>query len=84
MTEQFYHVYELPDRDKLAPGYAFNGGNPVPFLNVDWFGGPPPSMGEMGPEDIEAFVRQKRYIKPGKRYLVLGSPGHTFVMEPKP
>lgn len=79
-AETFYHVYELPERQELAKGFAFNGGNTIGFLNVDWFSTPPnpPSR-----EEVEAFVRGKRYVKPGRRYLVLGSPGHTFVIEPE-
>ncbi len=83
--ETFYHVYELPDRGDLAKGFAFNGGNPISFLNVDWFNGIPAFIG--GPETEEMLrenLRTKKYIKPGKRYLVLGSPGFTFVMEPTP
>lgn len=87
MTETFYHVYELPARSDLSSGYCFGGGNPIPFLNVDWFGGTYQPLNGGGPvsasrDDIEKMVRGKRYIKPDRRYLVLGSPGHTFVLEP--
>jgi hypothetical protein len=75
MAEAFYHVYELPERNALAKGFA--------FLNVDWFGGTYAPGEDATREQIETMLRAKRYIKPGKRYLVLGSPGYTFVLEPE-
>lgn len=80
----FYFIYELPGTAFLANGYTFNGGKPIQFLNVDWFEGyNPTKQRNASTDELNEFLGRKRYIKPGKRYLVLGSPGHTFVMEPK-
>ncbi|UYQ71005.1 hypothetical protein OF122_13145 [Pelagibacterium flavum] len=79
----FYYVYELPTRDRMANGFCHSGGNPIPFLNVDWFEDAGPVWGKehQSAEQIEAFVKSKKYVRDGLRYLVIGSPGHSFVFE---
>lgn len=74
------HVYELPM--KLNRGYAFNGGNEVPFLNVDFFDVP----WDILKDDILSFIKGKRYYDPGARFLVLAEreyPTLSFTIEPK-
>jgi hypothetical protein len=77
--DDFFWVYELPPRHKLANGYCFGSGNPIIFTNVDWCGaGGCPSLAA-----AKEFLSKKRYIKPNRRYLVLGSrEGITFTIEP--
>jgi hypothetical protein len=59
------HVYKLPE--SLYAGYCFNGGQPVEFLNVDWFNG----YKNMKREDLEAYIRGKPYAQTGGDFLVL-------------
>ena len=76
MKEQalFMHVYRLPE--KLNSGYCFGGGNPITFLNVDWFGGP----AEMTRDEIKTFIRNKKYCVSGHKYLVVSdTPERTFL-----
>lgn len=71
--EIFIRVYELPD--KLNGGFCFGGGVPITFTNVDWFNG----QADMKRADVEKFVRGKKYVKPGRKYLVLSdTPEFTF------
>jgi len=60
--------------------YHFRSGEPQTFIEVDWFrdddyieGHPdaPVMTTERGRELIIAFIKQKRYFKPGKAFLVL-------------
>lgn len=71
----FIRVYQLPE--ELTAGYCFGGGNPVSFLNVDWF----EAIVDMGRQKLVDFIKGKRYFDPSKRYLVLGDhPDFTFVI----
>jgi hypothetical protein len=73
----FVRVYRLPTR--LTTGYCFGGGNPIMFWNVDWFEAPI----EGGRQDLERFIRGKRYYDPSARFLVLADhPDLTFTIEP--
>lgn len=65
-------VYELPE--KMSDGFCFGGGTPITFLNVDWFHVP----SEMAVEKLTEFLRGKRYVKPGRKYLVIGPLTFTF------
>jgi len=73
LTDELIKVYRLPA--KLTNGYAFGGGVPITFTNVDWFNG----FEGMTREDIEGHVRRKRYYTPDARFLVL-SDSFTFQM----
>jgi hypothetical protein len=73
MTDELIKVYRLPD--KLTDGFAFNGGVPITFTNVDWFNG----YKGMTQSDLEKHVREKRYFKEGGKFLVL-SDSFTFQM----
>ena len=73
------HVYRLPE--KLNDGYAFVGGNPVAFLNVDFFDVP----WDVEKDEVKVFIKKKRYFDPNGRFLVLASskyPTLTFTIEP--
>ena len=73
-------VYKLPD--KLTNGFCFDGGNPISFVNVDWFDAPPADMGiTLTRGMIEEAIRAKNYFDPTARYLILDDrPNETFVM----
>ncbi|EJL33240.1 hypothetical protein PMI01_02202 [Caulobacter sp. AP07] len=78
--EIFIRVYRLPP--KLTNGFCFDGGNPIEFLNVDWFGVPgsvaPPSR-----DELATMIRSKIYYDPSAKFLVLDTrPGETFVIDP--
>jgi hypothetical protein len=73
------HIYKLPAT--LNRGYAFNGGNDVPFLNVDFFDAP----WDIPREDLLTFIMCKRYFNPYARFLVLAEskyPTLSFTIEP--
>ena len=59
------YVYRLPE--KLSDGYCFGAGKEIGFTNVDWFSAPK----ELKFGDIQKHVKWKRYIVPGRAYLVL-------------
>lgn len=71
-------VFELPVEG--PSGYRFGGGVPVSFLEVDWFNALPP-LGEDLPDplkdadhweaEMREYIAAKRYVQPGRRYLVL-------------
>lgn len=74
----FIRVYRLPS--KLTNGYCFDGGKPIEFLNVDWFG----TTGhvEIKRYELEPWLRKKAWAKVPGRYLVLSdehSPELTWV-----
>jgi hypothetical protein len=74
------HIYRVPER--LDEGFAFNGGNPISFLNVDFFDAP----WDITHDEIKAFIAKKRYFDPRGRFLVLASskyPTLTFTIEPR-
>lgn len=73
------HVFEIPEIDKSFP-LLFAGGIPVEFKLVDWFQDPSGMLEtETGRADLEKFIRNKRYFKPGQAYLVLDT-SHTFTI----
>lgn len=74
MTDELIKVYRLPE--KLTDGFAFGGGVPITFTNVDWFN----AFEGMTREDLEAFVRTKKYFKSGGKFLVL-SDSFTFQVQ---
>jgi hypothetical protein len=77
------YVYRLPK--KLSDGYAFGGGKPIGFLNVDWFEGDgyPGQDGPATRQQLTEFIRGKRYFNGKARFLVLGPiPDQVFVIEP--
>jgi hypothetical protein len=90
MTDVRLHIYRLPDA--LNDGYCFGGGNPIPFQNVDFFdvacaccSVKLDGAGQMRRDQIEEFIRTKRYFDPAARFLILSPPGHpalTFTIEP--
>jgi len=84
--KNFCRVYELPDR--YPDGYCFNGGLPVVMKMVDWFKPWPPSMldtpeGYRTWDDVvpmlKSFLRDKNYVKPGKKYLLVTDFDTSFV-----
>lgn len=73
MRDELVRVLEVPTSDGQ---FRFGGPQGQMFLEHDWFrSNPPPDMEDMTDEELKAgvveFVRAKRYIQPGKRYLVL-------------
>ena len=73
ITDELIKVYRLPE--KLTNGFAFGGGVPITFTNVDWFNG----FKGMTQADLEGHVRKKAYFKAGGKFLVL-SDSFTFQM----
>ena len=65
INDTMVYVYRLPTN--LADGYAFGGGKPITFQNIDWFNG----ADGMDREMLEAYVRGKSYVKPGQTFLVM-------------
>lgn len=75
-------VYEMPI--EVGPvGFLHTGGVPVAFLHVDWFDEPEDST--FSAADLKEFLAEKRYRRPGRRYLVASDerPDLTFVLEPQ-
>lgn len=73
------HVYRLPDQ--LATDYCFGGGNPISFLNVDFFDVP----WNVERDQLKKFIEGKRYFDRAARFLVLATPEYptlTFTVEP--
>lgn len=70
----FIRVYALPT--KLTNGYCFGSGQPIMFINVDWF--------EHVLDDKDTlitFIQGKVYYRPDARYLVLGDvPEYQFTL----
>jgi hypothetical protein len=64
MSENFVYVYQLPE--KLTNGFCMKGGVPIIFDNVDWF-----EDNSGCEESLINFIKQKRYIRSGRRYLIL-------------
>ena len=74
------HVHRLPTT--LNRGYAFGGGNDVPFNNVDFFDAP----WNILRDDLISFIKGKQYYKTHSRCLVLSAPVFptlTFTIEPE-
>lgn len=81
MHDARIRVYRLPE--KLTNGFCFAGGNPIAFLNVDWFHAPDASQ-NFSRDDLTAFLTSKGYYDPSARFLVLDDrPGETFILEPR-
>lgn len=83
----FCRVFELP---AIYPEeFCFNGGHVVEFIMVDWFNPVNPidlwNGGEVEWEqirpEIECFLKEKNYLKSGRRYLVITDFGESFVFE---
>lgn len=74
------HVYKLPKL--LNNGFTFSGnGKPIEFLNVDFFD----VSWDIPREELEEFIKAKRYYVSGARYLVLAGPKYptlSFTIEP--
>lgn len=71
------HVYRLPA--KLSNGYCFGRGNPIDFLNVDWFD----AVISECREPLVTFIKSKRYFDRAARFLVLADHADlTFTIEP--
>ncbi|AKU43498.1 hypothetical protein CPT_Sansa94 [Caulobacter phage Sansa] len=72
-------VYQLPP--KLTAGFCFGGGNPISFLNVDWFN-IPAGMQIPDREQLAAMIRSKGYYHPAARFMVMvDEPGEIFIIE---
>ena len=71
------YVYRVPA--KLSDGFCFNGGNAIPFTNVDWFD----NMRDGATRaDLERFISGKRYAD--APLLVLQTePFEAFVWMPR-
>lgn len=73
-------VFEIPPP---TGNFHFSGGERQSFVEVDWFrsdGGHPVDMSKQEGRDlVEENVRQKRYFKPDRAYLVL-HPVHSFTI----
>jgi len=52
----FFMVYELPER--LTTGMCFGNGNPITFLNIDWFSDEGCPV-EISRDVIEAEIKKK-------------------------
>ena len=96
LHDDLVRVYEL--LEQTPGGYRFGGPMPVSFDEVDWFQALPtsvqiPSMGDLPDprtepdrwqEELLPWLQEKRYVKPGKRYLVLClHRSFVFTGEPK-
>lgn len=74
------HVYRLPT--KLNNGFAFDRGNAISFLNVDFFDAP----WDISRDDLVTFIKSKDYYNRHSRFLVLASskfPTLCFTIEPE-
>lgn len=77
----FCRVFELPTT--YPEGFLFGGGKPVTMNMVDWFQ-PWPRDGKDATwaevkERLVAFVKQKDYVKPGRRYVILTEFGESVM-----
>ena len=81
----FGRVFELPD--SYPHGYCFGGGKPIQMLMVDWFNPWPDSLMVENPpetwaevvEMLRPWLMQKRYVKPGRRYLLVTDFGECMM-----
>ena len=78
--KNFCRVFELPNN--FPEGFLFGGGKPVTFKMIDWFN-PIPEEGPDKWEDIvpmlKEFLKKKRYIVPGKKYIVITDFDEAFI-----
>lgn len=73
INDTLVRVYRLPE--KLTNGFAFGGGVPITFINVDWFNG----HDALTRDELEKYIRGKVYCKSGGKFLVLSDdPRFTF------
>jgi len=85
--DNFLRVFELPLY--LPTDYCMQGGINTSFTLVDWFQPfPVLATGEShvvehdeAVAQIADFIRQKKYVKPGKKYLVLTDFGCAFTFK---
>jgi hypothetical protein len=81
----FGRVFELPDA--YPSDFCFGGGHPVTMQMVDWLNPWPDShMSNHLPdtwEEVAALLRpwlmKKRYVKPGKRYILITDFGESLM-----
>ena len=79
--QNFCRIFEIPT--VYPPGFCFEGGKTVMFAMVDWFN----PMSDLDKEwsdcvnSITAFVKSKKYIRPGRKYLLLTDFGESLVIE---
>ena len=77
--QNFCRVFEIPEQ--YHEGFCFGVGRPTQFKMVDWFQPFPtlsspmfselPEYWEQWAPRLREFVESKRYIRPGRKYLVL-------------
>ena len=82
----FCRVFELPQ--EYSEEFCFGGGQPTNFQMVDWFNPVSPVSADSKPIDLDEleltlvpWLRQKKYVKPGRRYLVLYDFGASTTFE---
>lgn len=81
----FCRVFELPE--KYPSGFCFGRGRPVSFQMVDWF--QPIPVDDIYDDNVKDwaeyelmlkdFLRDKRYVKPGRQYLLITDFGQAFM-----
>lgn len=77
----FCRVFELPS--DYPNQFCFNGGHPVAFKMVDWFQ-PIPDIKTQKPFSfyiplLKNFLKDKLYIKPNTKYLLLTDFDESFI-----
>jgi len=83
VTEQnnFCRIFELPD--KLSDEFCFNGGIPILFKMVDWFNPVSDCPCEITTDSLcgqlEEWLQDKSYVRPGKKYLLISDFGASFI-----
>ncbi len=87
----FCRVFELPVH--YPEGFCFDGGKPVAMNMVDWFNPWPESI--MFPKDkipknwqecselLQGFLKDKRYVKTGRQYLLITEFGESMLFKGK-
>lgn len=80
----FCRVFELPT--EYPRGHCFGGGRLVQMLMVDWFNPWPPELPDEATwQDVtkllRSFLSGKRYVKPGRQYLVVTGFGEAMLFE---
>jgi len=70
-------ILEIPPS---SGNFHFSGGEPQPFIEVDWFRDEDGMMNDdEGRDQITKFIKGKNYFDPNKAYLVLHQ-AHTFTI----
>jgi len=82
--DNFCRVFEIPLT--FDSGFRFGGPAVSQFMLVDWFYPAPPDCSDWNDEwreRLKEFVKEKRYLKPGRRYLILTNfeEAYTFTAE---